>query len=244
MDLLTDPQVWLSFLSLSLLEVVLGIDNLIFLSIITQRLPPTVQRRAQTIGLIGALAMRIALLFAISWIISLQDPFVTILGQAISWRDVILLLGGLFLLYKGVTEIHESVEGGGLKGGESRKAVSFGGAIVQIMLLDLVFSLDSVITAVGMVEHIEVMIASVCLAIGVMMFAAQPVSAFIKRHPTVKMLALSFLLLVGVALVADGMHFHIPRGYLYFAIGFSVLVEMLNLAARKNRSKLADEPGA
>lgn len=233
MDLLTSPEVWLSFATLALLEVILGIDNLIFLSVITERLPAEQQKRAQRLGLAGALLMRIGLLFAISWIISLQQPFITIVGQGVSWRDVILAGGGLFLLYKGVHEIHNMVEGDGHHG-SGRAPVGFVGAIVQIMILDLVFSLDSVITAVGMVDHIEVMIAAVTLAIAVMMFAAQPVSGFIRRHPTVKMLALSFLLLVGMALLADGLHFHIPRGYLYFAIAFAVLVEALNLAARRN----------
>ncbi|MBK5910548.1 hypothetical protein CCR85_03460 [Rhodothalassium salexigens] len=236
MALLTDPQVWASFATLALLEIILGIDNLIFLSVITSRLPEHRQARARLIGLLGALVMRIGLLLGIAWIMSLQEPFMSVLGQSVSWRDLILMGGGLFLLYKGTTEIHATVEGEDDHGNATKAAsIGFAAAIAQIMALDMVFSLDSVITAVGMVDHIEVMIAAVTAAIGVMIFAADPVADFIQRHPTTKMLALSFLLLIGVALVADGLHFHIPRGYLYFAVGFSALVEALNLTARKRR---------
>ena len=236
MALLTDPQVWASFATLALLEIILGIDNLIFLSVITSRLPEHRQARARLIGLLGALVMRIGLLLGIAWIMSLQEPFMSVLGQPVSWRDLILMGGGLFLLYKGTTEIHTTVEGedDAVHAGKVA-SIGFAAAIAQIMALDMVFSLDSVITAVGMVDHIEVMIAAVAAAIGVMIFAAEPVADFIQRHPTTKMLALSFLLLIGVALVADGLHFHIPRGYLYFAVGFSALVEALNLTARKRR---------
>lgn len=240
-DYLSSPEIWLSFLTLSLLEIVLGIDNLVFLSVVTERLPAAQASRARRIGLSGALLIRIALLFAISWIIGLARPIFTVLDFTLSWRDLILGAGGLFLLYKGTHEIHREVEGeddheDGSAG--PKVAAGMGAAVLQIMILDMVFSLDSVITAVGMTQHLPVMVAAIVFAILVMLFAAEPTAAFIRRHPTTKMLALSFLLLVGVALVADALHFHIPRGYLYFAIAFSLLVEMLNLAARARRRKL------
>lgn len=235
-EYLASPEIWLSFLTLSLLEIVLGIDNLVFLSVVTERLPADKAKRARQIGLAGALMMRLALLFAISWIIGLTRPVFAIFDFTVSWRDIILGAGGLFLLYKGTHEIHNEVEGEEVEG--PRVALGMGAAIIQIMILDIVFSLDSVITAVGMTQHLPVMVAAVVFAILVMLFAAEPTAAFIRRHPTTKMLALSFLLLVGVALVADALHFHIPRGYLYFAIAFSLLVEMLNLAAQARRRKL------
>ncbi|GAB4571967.1 MAG: TerC family protein [Rhodothalassiaceae bacterium] len=240
-DYLSSPEIWLSFLTLSLLEIVLGIDNLVFLSVVTERLPAAQASRARRIGLAGALLIRIALLFAISWIIGLVRPIFTVLDFTLSWRDLILGAGGLFLLYKGTHEIHREVEGevdheDGSAG--PKVAAGMGAAVLQIMILDMVFSLDSVITAVGMTQHLPVMVAAIVFAILVMLFAAEPTATFIRRHPTTKMLALSFLLLVGVALVADALHFHIPRGYLYFAIAFSLLVEMLNLAARARRQKL------
>ncbi|RMD88526.1 MAG: TerC family protein [Alphaproteobacteria bacterium] len=235
LDYLMMPEIWLSFLTLALLEIVLGIDNLVFISVITDRLPKTAARRARRIGLAGALLMRLALLALLSWIIGLKQPLFTLGEFSISWRDLILGLGGLFLLYKGTREIHEEVEG------ESNAApVREAGmmlAVFQIMVLDLVFSLDSVITAVGMTTELPVMVAAVVFAMGVMLWAAEPTAAFIRRHPTTKMLALSFLLLVGVALVADALHFHIPRGYLYFAILFSILVETLNHLARRRRRR-------
>jgi predicted tellurium resistance membrane protein TerC len=236
MTWLTDPGIWASLLTLTALEVVLGIDNVIFLSVISGRLPESQQARARAIGLGLALIMRIALLAGITWIIGLTAPLFEIFGLAVSWRDAILMAGGLFLLSKATFEIHHTVEGEEADGAAAARA-RFALAIGQIIMLDLVFSLDSIITAVGMTQNLPVMIAAVVIAVAVMFFAAGPVSAFVMRHPTTKMLALSFLLLVGVALVADGLHFHIPRGYLYFAIGFSVLVEALNLAAARRRKR-------
>ncbi|UCH72713.1 MAG: TerC family protein [Rhodospirillales bacterium] len=231
---LTDPQIWGALVTLTALEIVLGIDNVIFISLVAERLPKAQQAKARAIGLSGALIMRLALLAAIAWVVGLTAPVFTLFGVAFSWRDLILFAGGLFLLVKATLEIHRSVEGEHEAGaGEGR--ASFAMVIAQIMLLDLIFSLDSIITAVGMTDHLPVMIVAVIIAVAVMFFAAGAVSAFIARHPTTKMLALSFLLLVGVALVADGLHFHIPRGYLYFAIAFSVLVEFLNLAAARRR---------
>ena len=236
-EFLTDPHVWTGFITLSILEIVLGIDNLIFLSIVSERLPAAERPRARRIGLALALLMRIGLLAGLSWIIGLTAPILTVADFTLSWRDVVLGGGGLFLIYKGTQEIHGMVEGKESHGMVSgAAAVSFASVIAQIVVLDLVFSLDSVITAVGMVNDLPVMIAAVVVAIVVMLFAAEPVAAFINRHPTVKMLALAFLLLVGVALVADGAHFHIPRGYLYFAIAFSLGVESLNLIAAKRRN--------
>jgi predicted tellurium resistance membrane protein TerC len=234
---LTDPQIWASLLTLTALEIVLGIDNVIFLSIVVARLPKEAQAKARMIGLTGALVFRIALLASLVWIIGLTKPIFTISGFEFSWRDLILGAGGLFLLYKGTLEIHETVEGDedGPDGG--RKTLTFTAAIVQIMILDIIFSLDSVITAVGMVQNLPVMIAAVVIAVIIMMVASSPVSKFIQEHPTTKMLALSFLLLVGVALCADALHFHIPRGYLYFAIFFSATVEVLNLVALKRRRR-------
>lgn len=230
MHWISDPTVWASLATLTALEIVLGIDNVIFLSVVTSRLPENRQPAARRLGLALALIMRVALLFGIVWITRLEAMLFSLMGEEFSWRDLILIGGGLFLLVKGTLEIHETIEGEEGHGGAA--VASFGLVVAQVVVLDLVFSLDSVITAVGMAEHVEVMIAAVCIAILVMLLAAEPVSNFIKRHPTTKMLALSFLLLVGVALVADGLGFHIPRGYLYFAIAFSIMVEMLNLAAR------------
>ena len=241
MELLVSPEAWVSLLTLTVLEIVLGIDNIIFLSIITGRLPVHQQKMARRIGLALALLMRIALLSAIAWIASLKEPFIHLFDHGVSWRDVILGAGGLFLLYKGTTEIHHTVEGD--EDHASRKATTFVSAIVQIIILDMVFSLDSVITAVGMADHLPVMIAAVVIAIGVMLVASEPVSAFVNRHPSVKMLALSFIMLVGLSLVADAAHFHIPRGYLYFAISFSLLVEVLNLMTAKNAAKKKAQGG-
>ncbi|MBK8906455.1 MAG: TerC family protein [Rhodospirillales bacterium] len=231
LSLLSDPQAWASLVTLTALEVVLGIDNIIFLSIVTSRLPEHQQRAARRVGLGLAAGMRVALLVGIAWIIGLTAPIFTVFDHTVSWRDLVLGGGGLFLLVKGTMEIHHMVEG--QEEGAAIRTVTFASAILQIVLLDVVFSLDSVITAVGMAQHLPVMIAAVLIAVAVMLLAAEPVSRFVNTHPTVKMLALSFLLLVGVALIADGLHFHIPRGYLYFAIAFSILVETLNrLAAR------------
>lgn len=237
MELLFQPSTWASFVTLAALEIVLGIDNIIFLSIVTSRLPSHQQAFARRFGLGLALLLRILLLLSISWIIGLTAPLVTIADHTVSWRDLVLGAGGLFLLVKATMEIHHTLEGG--DGAKHPRTVSLTGAVIQIALIDVVFSLDSVITAVGMAEHVEVMVAAVVVAILVMLVAAEATSRFVNRHPTVKMLALSFLLLVGVALVADALHFHIPRGYLYFAIAFSALVEALNLIARARRHRPA-----
>lgn len=236
-DFLSDPAIWTGFLTLAVLEIVLGIDNLIFLSLVSERLPAHQRAQARRIGLILALVMRIGLLMGITWIIGLTAPIVTIWDFTLSWRDVVLGGGGAFLLYKGTVEIHNTVTGEDEHAPGGRAAASFVSVIAQIMVLDMVFSLDSIITAVGLVDEIGVMVAAVVVAIVVMLVAAEPVAAFIHNHPTVKMLALAFLLLVGTALVADGAHFHIPRGYLYFAIAFSMAVEALNLLAAKRRVK-------
>jgi len=222
-----DPGMWMALFTLTVLEIVLGIDNLVFLAIISGRLPPHQQPSARRIGLAAALLLRIGLLTMLTWIAALTTPITTIAGFALSWRDVVLGLGGLYLVYKGVVEIHEAVEGGGEH--SVRPPASYASVITQIMILDLVFSLDSIITAVGMTDNLPVMIIAIVIAIMVMMFAAGSVSGFINKHPTVKMLALAFLILVGTALIADAAHFHIPRGYLYFAIAFSIGVEALNL---------------
>jgi predicted tellurium resistance membrane protein TerC len=235
LNLLTDPHAWASLATLTALEIVLGIDNIIFLSIAAGRLPRARRPAARRTGLALALGMRIALLASLAWIISLQQPVVTLFGVDLSWRDLIFAAGGLFLLTKGTREIHGLVEGEEETGHGA--GASFIGVIVQIALFDLVFSIDSVVTAVGMAEHLSIMIAAVVLAMFVMLLASGPVSDFVHRHPTVKMLALSFLLLIGTALIADAAHFHIPRGYLYFAVAFSGLVEGLNQFAARNREK-------
>ncbi|MDX1421793.1 MAG: TerC family protein [Kiloniellales bacterium] len=243
-DWIGDPQIWASLLTLTALEIVLGIDNVIFISIVADKLPESERRRARALGLGGALVIRIALLAVIAWIIGLTAPLFELLGRAISWRDLILLGGGLFLLVKATHEIHQAVEG---PDGRSavRGGAEFATVIVQIMLLDLVFSFDSIVTAVGMAQHLAVMVAAVVIAMVVMFVASGPISDFVSRHPTVKMLALSFLILIGVALVADGLQFHIPKGYLYFAVAFSALVEGLNLAAaRRRKLRRADGPAA
>ncbi|MBK5932871.1 putative tellurium resistance membrane protein TerC [Rhodovulum imhoffii] len=235
-DLLSDPAVWASFLTLTVLEIILGVDNVIFLSIASARLPEAQRRRARLIGLSGALILRIALLFSITWIIGLSAPFARIAGFDLSWRDVILLAGGLFLIWKSSTEIFNEVEGD-TEEGQNTPGTTFMAVIVQIMVLDLVFSLDSVITAVGIADHLEVMIAAVVLAIGVMMVAAEPIAAFVEAHPSTKMLALAFLVMVGMALMADGLHFHVERGFIYAAMVFAGAVEALNLLrARKRRA--------
>ena len=235
MEWIADPQAWVAFVTLLALEIVLGVDNIIFISILAGKLPAAQQARARYIGLGLAMLTRILLLFSLSWIIALTAPFFTVFGQEISGRDLILLLGGLFLLAKATFEIHENLEGE--EGHASKKvAPTFASVLVQILLLDVVFSLDSVITAVGMVDRIEIMIAAVVVAIVFMMVFAAPVSAFVQRHPTVKMLALSFLLLIGLTLIVEGFDVHIPKGYIYFAMGFSVFVEMINLRLRRKSS--------
>jgi predicted tellurium resistance membrane protein TerC len=231
MEWLSDPQAWIALLTLTVLEIVLGIDNVIFISILAGKLPGEKQKRARNIGLAAAMIMRILLLLSLAWIVKLTAPLFTILGVEISGRDLILLAGGLFLMAKATHEIHDKLEG---EEGETvaRVAPTLTSVIVQIMLLDIVFSLDSVITAVGMAKDLAVMITAVVISVGIMLFAAGSISAFVDRHPTVKMLALSFLVLIGMALVAEGFEFHIPKGYIYFAMGFSVFVELLNVRLR------------
>jgi predicted tellurium resistance membrane protein TerC len=231
MDALFTSAGFLALLTLTFLEVILGVDNVIFISILSSKLPRAQQARARRTGLIAAMLMRIVLLMSIAWIIRLTAPLFSVLGHAISGRDMILIGGGLFLLGKATLEIHDRLEGE--EGhGTARAVPSFGAVIVQIMLLDIVFSLDSVITAVGMADDLSVMITAVVLAVAIMMVSAEPISSFVSRHPTVKVLALSFLLLIGISLVGDGLGMHIPKGYIYFAMGFSIFVEMVNLRVR------------
>ncbi len=233
MDLswIIQPESWIAFLTLVALELVLGVDNVIFISILAGKLPHQEQQRARTTGILLAVITRILLLLSLSWIISLEEPFFTIIGLGISGRDLILLAGGLFLLGKSTYEIHEKLEG--QEGHTSAKVAStFASVIIQILLLDVVFSLDSVITAVGMVDHISIMVVAVIVAAIVMVFTAGPIGEFVEKHPTIKILALSFLLLIGFTLVVEGLHQHIPKGYVYFAMGFSVFVEMINLRMR------------
>lgn len=232
---LANPEIWIALFTLTTLEIVLGIDNIVFISILSKSLPEEQQPLARKLGLLGALLTRILLLLSIAWIIGLTAPLFTAYGQVVSWRDVILISGGVFLIVKGTLEIHQSVEGIDHENDKASATKSFFSVIIQIMLLDVIFSLDSVITAVGMVDDISIMIAAITIAMAIMMWASEPLSAFISEHPTVKMLALSFLLLIGMALVADGMHFHIPRGYIYFSIAFAIIVEILNLLAAKSR---------
>jgi predicted tellurium resistance membrane protein TerC len=233
-DLLLNPEVWVAFLTLLALEIVLGIDNIVFISILVDKLPEQRQALARRLGLGLALVMRILLLLSLSWVIGLTAPLFTVLGQEISGRDVILIGGGLFLLGKSTYEIHENLEG---EEGHSsaRVKATFASVLIQIILLDLVFSLDSVITAVGMVDQVSVMIAAVTVAILVMLFSAEAVAGLVNRHPTLKMLALSFLLLIGLALLLEGFDQHIPKGYIYFAMAFSVFVELLNIRVRRRR---------
>ena len=222
---------WIALATLTVLEIVLGIDNIVFISILAGKLRAADRQRARTLGLTLAMGMRILLLLSIAWVMSLTQPLFSIIGRDISGRDLILLIGGLFLIGKSTHEIHDKLEGE--EGhGSAKAAASFGSVLVQIALLDIVFSLDSVITAVGMAEHISVMIIAVVAAVAVMLFASGAISTFVDKHPTVKMLALSFLLLIGVSLMAEGLHHHIPKGYIYFAMAFSVFVELINLRVR------------
>jgi len=235
MEWLSDPQIWLSLLTLTTLEIVLGIDNLVFVAITAGRLPPHQQASGRRIGLVLALLMRLLLLASISWIIGLTAPLFTVMGHDVSWRDAILVGGGIFLLYKGTAEIHERLEGEDEDGAAHGPRLTLLRVVLQIMALDLVFSLDSVITAVGMASHLWVMMAAVIVASIIMVVGSGPVSRFIERHPTVRMLALSFLMLIGMTLVADGLGFHVPKGFVYSAIGFSMAVEALNLIAARRR---------
>jgi predicted tellurium resistance membrane protein TerC len=241
MDWLTSPEAWIALVTLTFLEIVLGVDNVIFISILAGKLPASQQKNARQLGLGLAMFMRIALLASLAWIVKLTAPLFSIFSHEVSGRDLILLLGGLFLIAKATFEIHDKLEG---EAGHASAKIppSFAAVIVQILLLDIVFSLDSVITAVGMANDLPVMITAVVIAVGVMMVAAGTISAFVDRHPTVKMLALSFLLLIGLSLVADGFHQHIPKGYIYFAMGFSVFVEMINLRIRAMRHAPAEVP--
>lgn len=248
MEMLTDPQVWLAFATLTALEIVLGIDNIIFISILAGRLPKAQQARGRTIGLALAMLTRILLLLSITWVMGLSAELFHVLGRGISGRDLILIGGGLFLLAKSTLEIHHGLEGEqGKEHGTAVVHATFLSVVSQIAVIDIVFSLDSVITAVGMADDVEVMIAAVVVAVLVMMFLAGPISDFVDRHPTIKMLALSFLILIGTALVGEGLGFHIPKGYIYFAMAFSVAVEMLNIQMRKRaapvrlRKKLEEE---
>ena len=248
MEFLSSPEVWISLLTLTVLEIVLGIDNIVFISILADKLPEHQQKKARQVGLGLAMITRVLLLLSLSWIMKLVTPLFNVgdwLGLsdpewleklAISGRDLILLIGGLFLIYKSTTEIHHKLEGEE-EDMKVKKVNSFASTIVQILILDIVFSLDSVITAVGMADHIEVMIAAVMIAVVIMMISASAISDFVNNHPTVKMLALSFLLLIGVSLIAEGLEQHIPKGYIYFAMAFSVLVEMLNLKTKKSKAK-------
>lgn len=239
MDFLLNPEIWIAFFTLTALELVLGIDNIIFISIIVDKLPKETREFARKLGLFLAMFMRIGLLLVLSWIVGMTEPVFTVFDIGFSGRDLILIGGGLFLIWKSTGEVHQLLEGE--EGEESRKiANSFAGVIVQIMLIDLVFSLDSIITAVGMVREVGVMIAAVVASVGLMMLFAGAIGKFVSEHPTIKMLALSFLVVVGVVLIADGFGHHVPKGYIYFAMAFSVGVEMLNLRLRKNAAKPVD----
>jgi predicted tellurium resistance membrane protein TerC len=231
MDWITDPATWIAFITLTVLEIVLGIDNIVFISILSGKLPPAQQARARTVGLSLAMLTRVLLLLTLAWMASLTEPLFELFQHGYSGRDLILIGGGVFLVAKSTREIHHKLEGEGRT--ELHGAPSFRSVIIQILLLDLVFSLDSVITAVGMVQEVGVMIAAVIAAVGVMLFAAGPIGRFVDRHPTVKMLALSFLLLIGVTLMVEGFGHEVPKGYVYFAMGFSVVVEMLNLRMQR-----------
>lgn len=236
------PEAWIALLTLAVLEIVLGIDNIVFISILVDKLPPEQRPRGRFLGLALAMVTRILLLLSITWVMKLTTPLFTILNTSITGKDMVLIIGGLFLIYKSTKEIHEKLEGDAE--GEVRQSVkkgaTFGAVLVQIAILDIVFSLDSVITAVGMAEHVSIMVVAVMIAVGFMMLFAGAVSEFVNRHPTVKMLALSFLLMIGTSLIGEGLHFHIPKGYVYFAMAFSVFVELLNLKAKKKAKAVED----
>jgi predicted tellurium resistance membrane protein TerC len=235
MEWLTDPNVWLALLTLTALEIVLGVDNIIFIAILAGKLPPEQQQRARTAGLLVAMISRIALLFSISLIMRLTQPLLTVFSHEISGRDIILIIGGLFLLGKSTFEIHENLEGEEPHGDSNAKPIeaTFTGVIIQIMIMDIIFSIDSVITAIGLADRLAVMVAAIVIAVLVMIALAGKISAFVESRPTIKILALSFLLLIGVSLVAEGLSFHIPKGYIYFAMAFSIFVELMNLKIRK-----------
>ncbi|WP_433369210.1 TerC family protein [Streptosporangium sp. CA-115845] len=240
LDWVSNPEIWIGFITLVALEIVLGIDNIIFISILAGKLPPEQRDKARKLGLLAALVSRLLLLLALSWVVRLTAPLFEVLGQPISGRDLILLGGGLFLLGKSVLEIHDSMEGKSEHGG-TKAVATFGSVIIQIMLLDIIFSLDSVITAVGMVDQLGVMIAAVIVSMLVMLFASGPISGFVDKHPSIKMLALSFLVLIGVLLIAEGLGQHISKGYIYFAMAFSLIVELLNIRVRSKRAR-SQEP--
>ena len=238
-ELLSDPQVWLAFATLTALELVLGIDNIIFISILVEKLPSHQKELARRVGLFAAMFMRIGLLLMLAWIVGLTAPFFSLMSHDFSGRDLVLSLGGLFLLWKSVGEIHQSIEGGNEHQNSAVKA-GFAAIILQIMLIDMVFSLDSIITAVGMVDHVSVMIAAVIVSVALMMLFAGAIGRFVAAHPTIKMLALAFLVVIGVVLIAEGFGHHVPKGYIYSAMAFSVSVEMLNLRLRKRSSRPVD----
>lgn len=231
---LSDPSAWIALATLSLLEIVLGIDNIIFISILVSKLPPEQRQKGRILGLGGAMITRILLLLSLAWVMRLTAPLFEVFNEAISGRDLILIIGGLFLIGKSTHEIHSSIEGGEESHGPDKKAVGFLATLIQIAILDIVFSLDSVITAVGMADHVPVMVLAIMIAVGVMMFAAKPIGDFVDTHPTLKILALAFLIMVGMALVAEGFDLHIAKGYIYTAMAFSLIVEMLNIKMRKN----------
>ena len=233
MEWLSSPEAWIALATLTLLEIVLGIDNIIFIAILVGRLPPHQRQRARVIGLGLAMGTRIMLLLLLTWIMRLKATLVSVLGVDLSGRDFILILGGLFLLAKSTLEIHHSLEGSEDTGGPGGGHAKFFSTLIQIALLDIVFSLDSVITAVGLASDVQIMVAAIMIAVAVMMVAAKPISDFVDTHPTIKMLALSFLVLIGIALIGEGLDFHIPKGYIYFAMAFSVMVELLNLRLRR-----------
>ena len=233
----SEPAVWASLVTLMALEIVLGIDNLVFISILAGRLPADQQGAARKVGLALALVTRLALLATLAWIVGLTEPFLHVGGFGLSWRDVIMLVGGLFLLYKATHEIHNEVEGDEEDKGPRNRGATFLMVVTQIAIIDIVFSIDSVVTAVGMADRLWVMVVAVIAAVGVMLAASDPLAHFVAANPTIKMLALSFLLLIGVLLIADGLHFHIPKGYVYFALGFSVMVELLNNWAQRRRRR-------
>lgn len=239
MELLSDPNVWAAFATLTVMEIVLGIDNIVFISVLVSRLPAEQANRARRLGLALALVFRILLLLVISWIIGLNQTVLELFGHGFSWKDLILIAGGLFLIYKATHEMHAEIEEPHEPGLKEAAGQAFSAIIAQIIVIDLVFSIDSIITAVGMAEHVEVMIAAVIVAVAIMFVASGPVASFVAKHPTTKMLALAFLLLIGVSLVADGAGFHIEKGYIYAAMGFSVLVEAINIFSKHRRQKRA-----